>query len=545
MIDIVAVDFETFSLEANAVIKFCGAVKVTNGVIVGKKAWAFSNDCQEGRHISCGAVEWWLSLDREVWKSNIGPEPIDFKKFITEFNEFVGYEGHKLLSWGTKDHAWLESIYTSCNEDIPFDYRDMMCARAVGYLHGKPPRDCNKMAHNCVDDAEFVANVMINAVYDIASAPQAPEAPEVPPSDIAQQLFDPKQSSTGNVSEHVEEPLYDPLGLVTFKRVWEYSKCWIEMSNVNILNDDEIPSFYNRYVDYYRKSNISYLGYSLFVKSLIEYGYNSEKIKFLCSEDRSGIPFNPKLHKNELITNGRWARRYDVSDADYNDWVDMFAIINPMHIETITTDLNATLHVVQFNTMIDFEYSSPPPVTQAPFETKKPSIDIAPPIPVEEPSVAIAPPMPVEEPFFDSLGVVSFHRVLTSAKVWINEIKGTSLGELDVISIHNEYVNKSISDNTSYLGYMHFSYLLLVNGFGKDCLGLGVNDMKGIPFNPRLHENELLNDGRWVKRQGVSKKDYDNWFCEFKNIEVITVTKVNVNQSQGSIVRFNTNPKGN
>lgn len=164
-----AFDLETLSLRENAHILSIGAVLFDPTTMTFGDEYYVEIDPsleQPNAHISPSTVTWWLTQPSGVFpngdKTSIRDAIIQFDAFIRE--NLSSGERVAIYQQGSKDATWLENAYSGIDMKVPWNYRDVFCARTL-WAHVEVPEDFVEYvgtAHNALDDAKFVAHRMMN-----------------------------------------------------------------------------------------------------------------------------------------------------------------------------------------------------------------------------------------------------------------------------------------------------------------------------------------------------------------------------------------------
>lgn len=160
-----ALDLETLSLKENAHILSIGGVffDPTKGEM--GNTFYVELDLtleQKGADISDSTLAWWESQPDGLLPD--GNETLH--SALTQLVEFINSaDGDiRIYQQGDKDCLWLNDALTRNDIRVPWNYRNVFCARTL-WSHVDSPEnfvDYNGTVHNALDDAKFVAHRMMN-----------------------------------------------------------------------------------------------------------------------------------------------------------------------------------------------------------------------------------------------------------------------------------------------------------------------------------------------------------------------------------------------
>lgn len=188
----ISLDFETLSLEPNAVLLALGAVAIdtATGESVADFYAAIDPATQPGRHISASTVYWWLAQNDaarakltsakplEVMLDAAGPDATDeqlsevyaaaahplahvAQAFLAFYNSLPGQP--EVWSNGAVDHAWLQSVFDHAGLKNPVPYWKQRDYRTLKNLlpHVEAVKRADFVAHDAMHDARYQAEHLV------------------------------------------------------------------------------------------------------------------------------------------------------------------------------------------------------------------------------------------------------------------------------------------------------------------------------------------------------------------------------------------------
>lgn len=195
-----SIDFETLSLETNAVLLALGAVAVdtATGESVADFYAAIDPATQPGRHISASTVYWWLAQNDaartkltaakplEVLLDAAGPDATDeqlgevyataahplahvAQAFMAFYNSLP--DQPEVWSNGAVDHAWLQSMFDHAGLKNPVPYfkqRDYRTLKAL-LPHVVAVKRADFVAHDALHDARYQAEHLVKLLAALPS----------------------------------------------------------------------------------------------------------------------------------------------------------------------------------------------------------------------------------------------------------------------------------------------------------------------------------------------------------------------------------------